>query len=66
MHDQTALGADAGYHVEDGLKVLTAEDIDAYIPDNGCRQRDKRYAGREQHKAKPDPLYHKTAKPKIE
>ncbi len=37
MGERTALSADAGYHSEDGLKTLAAEDIDAYIPDNDYR-----------------------------
>ena len=31
----------------------------AFIPDNGYRQRDERYAGQEAHKAKPAPLHDK-------
>lgn len=58
----TTLTADAGYHSEDGLKALAAEDVDAYIPDNGYRQRDERYAERDKHKAKPDPLHDKRPK----
>ena len=61
---QTVITADAGYHSEAGLKKLAEADIDAYLPDNGYRQRDERYAGQEQHKAKPDPLYDKRPKEK--
>lgn len=59
MSDQTALTADAGYHSEDGLKALAADDINAYIPDNDYRKRDERYQGQAVHKAKPDPLWDK-------
>jgi len=56
---RTVITADAGYHSEDGLKKLAEANIDAYLPDNGYRQRDERYAGQERHKAKPDPLHDK-------
>lgn len=56
---QTILTADAGYHSEAGLKKLAEANIDAYLPDNGYRQRDERYAGQEHHKTKPDPLWDK-------
>lgn len=59
----TVITADAGYHSEAGLKQLAAQDIDAYIPDNGYRQRDARYAEQGKHKAKPDPLYDKRLQP---
>lgn len=58
----TVITADAGYHSEAGLKKLAEANIDAYLPDNGYRQRDERYAGQEHHKAKPDPLYDKRPK----
>lgn len=56
----TVITADAGYHSEANLKALAAQQIDAYIPDNGYRQRDERYADQDVHKAKPDPLWDKT------
>lgn len=56
---KTVITADAGYHSEAGLKPLAEANIDAYLPDNGYRQRDERYAGQDRHKAKPDPLYDK-------
>lgn len=59
----TVITADAGYHSEAGLKKLAEANIDAYIPDNGYRKRDERYAGQEEHKAKPDPLYDKGKQP---
>ena len=58
----TVITADAGYHSEAGLKKLADANVDAYIPDNGYRRRDERYAGQEAHKAKPDPLYDKSGK----
>jgi hypothetical protein len=57
----TVITADAGYHSANGLKALTENHINAYIPDNGYRQRDERYAEQDKHKAKPDPLYDKSA-----
>jgi len=60
---QTAVTADAGYHSEAGLKKLDAANIDAYIPDNGYRQRDERYAEQDKHRAKPDPLWNKSSTP---
>ena len=60
--DSTVITADAGYHSEAGLKELADAKVDAYIPDNGYRKRDERYAGQEAHKAKPDPLYDKSGK----
>lgn len=59
---KTVITADAGYHSEAGLKKLAEANIDAYLPDNGYRQRDERYAGQGRHKAKPDPLYDKRPK----
>lgn len=60
----TILTADAGYHSEAGLKKLAETNIAAYLPDNGYRQRDERYAGQERHQTKPDPLYDKRPKEK--
>lgn len=57
---RTVVCADAGYHSEANLQALAARGIDAYIADNGYRQRDPRYAEQGQHKAKPDPLWDKT------
>jgi hypothetical protein len=58
----TVMTADAGYHSEDNLKALAEKMVAAYICDNGYRRRDERYAGQEQHKAKPDPLWAKRPK----
>lgn len=60
--DMTVITADAGYHSEANLKTLAEQQIDAYIPDNGYRKRDERYADQDIHKAKPDPLWDKTKK----
>jgi hypothetical protein len=62
LGEHSTVSADAGYHSEDGLKALAADNIDAYIPDNDYRRRDERYQGQEVHKAKPDPLYDKRPK----
>ena len=58
----TVITADAGYHSEANLKQLSEQQVEAYIPDNGYRSRDERYAGQQQHKAKPDPLHDKSPK----
>jgi len=60
----TVIAADAGYHSEANLNTLAAQKIDAYIPDNGYRKRDERYADQAIHKAKPDPLWDKRGTPK--
>lgn len=61
--DSTVVCADSGYHSEDNLKQLEDKGIEAYIPDNLYRQRDPRYAGQEQHTAKPEALWDKSEKP---
>ena len=60
----TVITADAGYHSAANLKVLAEQQIDAYIPDNGYRKRDARYADQAVHSSKPDPLWNKTRHPK--
>ena len=55
----TVITADAGYHSQANLKALAMQQIDAYLPDNGYRQRDARYADQHVHTAKPDPLWNK-------
>lgn len=62
--DTTVITADAGYHSEANLKALAEQQVEAYVPDNGYRQRDERYADQDAHKAKPDPLWDKTKKAK--
>jgi Transposase DDE domain/Transposase domain (DUF772) len=57
----TLLTADAGYHSEDNLKQLADRQVDALIADNGMRKRDERFADQDKHKAKPDPLWDKSA-----
>lgn len=59
-----ALTADAGYHSKENLKALSEQGVDAYIPDNGYRKRDARYADQSVHAAKPDPLWNKTKQEK--
>jgi transposase len=56
---ETLITADAGYHSEANLKHLAENQVDAYIPDNGYRQRDERYDGQALHQAKQDPLHDK-------
>jgi len=55
----TVITADAGYHSKANLKALTAQNINAYIPDNGYRKRDDRYVDQCVHAGKPDPLWNK-------
>ncbi|MFN0040610.1 MAG: transposase, partial [Burkholderiales bacterium] len=61
IEDNSLITADAGYHSEDNLKKLADRKIDALIADNGMRARDERFADQAKHKAKPDPLWDKTA-----
>jgi hypothetical protein len=61
--EATIIMADAGYHSEANLRQLALHGIDASLPDNGYRKRDPRYAGQEQHRSKPAPLYHKAPQP---
>lgn len=61
--ETTVITADAGYHSEANLKALAEQQVEAYVPDNGYRKRDERYADQGAHKAKPDPLWDKTTKP---
>jgi transposase len=58
-NSDTVITADAGYHSQANLKALAEQQINAYLPDNGYRQRDERYAGQHAHAAKPDPLWNK-------
>ena len=61
LFDQDSLiTADAGYHSEANLQKLAEQKIAALIADNGMRGRDERFAGQEQYKALPDPLYDKS------
>ncbi|QLC74259.1 transposase [Pseudomonas sp. LPB0260] len=60
----TCYTADAGYHSRKALEQLEAAGIAAFIPDNGYRKRDSRYAGQALHTEKPDPLWDKSAKPR--
>jgi len=50
----TVITADVGYHSAANLKALDEQQINAYIPDNGYRKRDERYAEQCIHAAKPD------------
>ena len=59
----TLLCADSGYHSEENLKELEAKGIEAFIPDHLYRQRDPRYAGQQEHTAKPEALWDKSDKP---
>jgi transposase len=58
----TVLTADAGYHSKANCEQLEAQGVEAFLADNGYRQRDPRYAGRERHTGKPDALWDKTPK----
>ena len=60
---ETVMTADAGYHSEANLKALAETAVEAYIPDNGYRKRDERYADQAIHTTKPDPLWNKAKTP---
>jgi hypothetical protein len=62
---ETIITADAGYHSEENLRGLCERAVPAMIADALMRKRDPRFAGQPRHKAKPDPLYDKTAKKTI-
>lgn len=59
--ETSLITADAGYHSEDNLKGLDERKVGALVADNAMRKRDERFAGQERHRAKPDPLYDKSA-----
>lgn len=44
--------ADSNYHSQTNLEACEQRAVDAYIPDNNFRKRDKRFDTRERHKAK--------------
>lgn len=56
----TVICADAGYHSAFNLKGLADRGVDAFLCDNGYRQRDPRYAGQQAYRSKPDPLWDKS------
>lgn len=58
--ERTLITADAGYHSEDNLKALAANNVPALIADRDLRRRDERFADQAKYKAQPDPLYDKT------
>ena len=60
---ETVITADAGYHSEANLQALAETSVEAYVPDNGYRKRDARYADQAIHTAKPDPLWNKAKTP---
>jgi transposase len=62
--EQTIITADSGYHSKENVKALAAQQIEGFIPDNGYRKRDRRYAGQQKHRSKPDPLWDKTKRVK--
>jgi transposase len=44
VFEDTKLLADSGYHSEDNMKMLSEQNIDAYVADNLFRKRDPRFA----------------------
>jgi hypothetical protein len=56
----TVITADAGYHSNENVEALHAQNIPAMIADNAMRKRDERLLDQAKHKGKPDPLYDKT------
>jgi transposase len=61
IEQDSVITADAGYHSEANLNALAESNIEALIADNGMRKRDERFANQDQHKAKPDALWDKSA-----
>lgn len=59
---ETLICADTGYHSEANLKGLAKSGVEAYICDTHYRERDPRYAGQAQHRAKSDPLWDQAKK----
>jgi transposase len=55
----TVIAADAGYHSNDNVAALHAQNIPALIADNAMRQRDERLSEQAKYKGQPDPLYDK-------
>jgi transposase len=47
---KTKLTADAGFHTEDNMKMLSEENIDGYVADKLFRKRDPRFAERDRYK----------------
>jgi len=60
IEPHTLITADAGYHSDDNVRALHAQNIPALIADNQMRTRDERIANAH-HKAKGDALHDKTA-----
>jgi transposase len=58
----TVLSADSGYYSKANLNDLEVRGIEAFIPDNGYRKRDRRYAGQDRHTAKPEAVWDKRPK----
>ena len=56
----TVITADAGYHSNENIEALHAQNIPAMIADNAMRKRDERLIDQGKHKGKPDPLHDKT------
>jgi transposase len=56
----TVITADAGYHSNENVEALHAQNIPAMIADNAMRKRDERLIDQGKHKGKPDPLHDKT------
>lgn len=61
-NERTVITADAGYHSKDGLQHLHDKGINAFVADNGYRQRDPAYAEQEHYRDRPDPLHDKSPK----
>ena len=47
---EAKLTADSGFHTEENMKMLFAEEIDAYVADKLFRKRDPRFAGADRYK----------------
>ncbi|MBU4033856.1 MAG: transposase, partial [Proteobacteria bacterium] len=44
------LSADSGFHTEENMKMLSEEEVDAYVADNLFRKRDPRFVGADRYR----------------
>jgi len=47
---EAKLSADSGFHTEENMKMLSEEEVDAYVADNLFRKRDPRFAGADRYR----------------
>ena len=58
VFEHTALATDSGFHTEENVKSLFAQNIDAYIADNQFRRRDPRFATTARYKPARKPRHY--------